>query len=266
LIPIKFPRFYSARDFEVFSKFFRDAIGFTDRFICISRCTAADLAAFARAQGCDVDIRIERLGADAVLHNAVTASTTELEATKLEAGRYVLYVSTIEPRKNHAMLLRAWRRLAAGEQGGTRGFKLLLAGRRGWMTDDVQAILADDATANSGIVYLESASDTVLDALYKHAEFCVYPSLYEGFGLPVIEAFAHGRPVIASTGGAVPEAAGELAPCIDPNDEDAWVAAIGRWLGDPQRVAALSQRIREEFSWPAWPEAARRIIAVAREA
>jgi len=261
LIPIIFPRFYMPRDVEVFSRFFQGATGFVDRFICISQCTAADLAAFARAQGRDtIDFQIERLGVGAVQRDAEQPSTPGLEP-----GRYVLYVSTIEPRKNHAMLLRAWKRLAEGEQGGTHGYKLVVAGRTGWMTDDVLAMLTNEAAAKSGVVHFGNAQDAVLDALYEHAAFCVYPSLYEGFGLPVIEAFAHGRPVIASAGGAVPEAAAGLAPCVDPKDEDAWVTAIGRWLGDPQLVDAQARRVREQFSWPSWPEAARRIVATARQ-
>jgi glycosyltransferase involved in cell wall biosynthesis len=261
LIPILFPHYYGARDVEVFTRFFRAAIGFTDRFICISKRTAADLADFARAHGRGgLDIRSERLGADAVKANGGAAVPSNLAG-----ARTILYVSTIEPRKNHALLLRVWKRLAAGEQGGTAGYKLVLAGRRGWMVDGVMAALREDAVLARDVVHVANASDAVLHALYRHAAFCVYPSLYEGFGLPVVEAFMHGKPVIVSSAGSLPEAAAGLAPCLDPNDEDAWVAAIGRWINDPAELSDQTERIRKEFSWPTWREATARIVAMARE-
>jgi glycosyltransferase involved in cell wall biosynthesis len=246
----------------VFVRFFREAVRYTDRFIAISARTAADLADFAHAEGRPgLDIRTEKLGADAATG---AAAGTALPAG-LAAGRYVLFVSTVEPRKNHALLLRVWKRLAAGEHGGTAGFKLVFAGRRGWMTDDVIDTMKTDPVLARDVVHVPDASDDVLRALYAGAAFCVYPSLYEGFGLPVIEAFAHGKPVIASTGGALPEAAGGLAPCLDPQDETAWTQTVGRWLNDPALVKEQARRLAVEFSWPTWTQAVARIVAVARE-
>jgi glycosyltransferase involved in cell wall biosynthesis len=266
LIPILFPQFYAARDVAVFTQYFRAALRFTDRFICISQRTAADLARFAEIEGGggqDIlgDIRGERLGADAAQRGGSGAALP----AGLSAGRFVLFVSTIEPRKNHALLLKMWHRLAAGEAGGTGGFKLVFAGRRGWMVDDVLRALKDDPVFVRDIVHLPEVDDALLAALYAQTAFCVYPSLYEGFGLPVIEAHAHGKPVIASAAGALPEAAGGLAPCLDPNDVDAWTAAVARWINDPAALAAQAERVRAEFSWPTWPQAVARIIAVARE-
>ncbi len=261
-IPWKFPKFYAARDVDVFTGFFHDAIGFVDRFISISQCTTADLVAFARGRGrTGLDVCNEQLGADAA--RQLTDVSAALPSG-LEAGRYVLFVSTVEPRKNHALLLRVWKRLAGGEGRGTGGFKLVFAGRRGWMTDDVFAAMASNAVLSRDVVHVVNASDETLHRLYSGAAFCVYPSLYEGFGLPVIEAFAHGKPVIASSAGALPEAAGGLAPCLAPDDDDAWTETMGRWLNDSALVAEQARRIGSEFSWPTWSEAAARIIAVAR--
>jgi glycosyltransferase involved in cell wall biosynthesis len=261
LIPAVFPRYYAARDVEVFNRFFQTAILFTDRFISISKQTTTDLIDFARLHGrSNLDVRNVRLGADAATRGDVIELPSELAA-----GRYVLFVSTIEPRKNHAFLLRVWKRLASGEGGGSGGFKLVWAGRRGWMVDDVFEELSQNAALVRDVIHIAAPSDEVLRSLYSHAAFCVYPSLYEGFGLPVIEAFSHGKPVIASSAGSLPEAAGGLAPCLDPTDEDAWVEAIGRWLNDPVLVANAARRIQTEFSWPTWSEAAAQIVALARE-
>ena len=160
-------------------------------------------------------------------------------------------------------MVRVWRRLAAGEHGGTGGFKLVFAGRPGWMTDDIMASLSEEMIFRRDVIHVASPSDVELDTLYANAAFTVYPSHYEGFGL--IESFAHGKPAITSSAGALPEAAAGLAPCIDPIDEDGWVAEIGRWISDPAHAAEKSRRIRAEFSWPSWSDAATRILMIARE-
>lgn len=257
MIPVVHPRFYASRDVDVFTRYFAEALRHTDRFISISQRTSDDLAEFARVRGLAMpDMQVEKLGADAAKRGSA------LLPAGLEAGRYVLFVSTVEPRKNHALLLRVWKRLAERSQG-VGGAKLVFAGRRGWMTDDVFASMQDDPVLRRDVVHVANASDDDLAALYAGAAFCVYPSLYEGFGLPVIEAFSHGKPVIASSGGALPEAAGGLAPCLDPSDDDAWAGAMARWLDDPAVLAAQAQRIGQEFSWPSWPEAATRIVSAA---
>jgi glycosyltransferase involved in cell wall biosynthesis len=262
LIPVLFPHFYQPRDVAVFADYLRAALGFVDRFICVSQRTADDLARFAAAHGCrDIDIRTARLGADAARS---TAGTPHPLARGLLTGRYVLLVSTIEPRKNHAFILRVWRRLAAGAYGGTAGFKLVFAGRLGWMTQDIVAALSRDTVLKRDVVHIASASDGELDTLYAHAAFTVYPSCYEGFGLPVIESFMHGKPVIASAAGSVPEAAAGLALCIDPADEDGWAAAMGRWINDPACLAEQARRVGAEFSWPSWAEAAAGILTIVR--
>jgi glycosyltransferase involved in cell wall biosynthesis len=104
-----------------------------------------------------------------------------------------------------------------------------------------------------------------LRALYDGASLLVFPSLHEGFGLPVIEAFAHGKTAVVSSSGSLPEAAGGLVSCLDPNDDDAWVAAIGRRLHDPAIVAEEERRVASGFAWPSWPTAAAAIIKLARE-
>ena len=263
LIPVLSPQFYSARDATVFAHYFRAALGFADRFICISQRTARDLAEFAVAQGhYDADICTERLGADAI---GQAGGSAPLPAG-IASERYVLFVSTIEPRKNHALLLRVWRRLAAGEHGGTAGFKLVFAGRPGWMTQDIVVALSGETVFKRDVLHIPSASDPELDALFEHAAFTVYPSHYEGFGLPVIESLAHGTPAIVSSAGSLPEAVAGLGPCVDPTDDDGWAAAMGRWINDPAQLAEQARRIRAEFSWPSWSDAAGRILTLARGA
>lgn len=147
---------------------------------------------------------------------------------------YVLAVGTVEPRKNLARTLAAHARLV------TRGIDadLVVVGQRGWLTRD-----AMDAVARSSrVTWEESASDERLGALYRGAAALAYPSLGEGYGLPVAEAMAMGVPVVTSAGTACAEVAGDAALLVDPYSVDAIEGALGRILEDPSVAAALRAR------------------------
>lgn len=249
LIPIDMPLYFPARDVAVVTNYFREAASFVDRFICISEATARDLRNFAEREGLKLsDVQVEPLGA-----NPSTEAAGDLPRG-LEPRRFALYVSTLEPRKNHMLLLRAWSRLNRQGIPARTGFKLVFVGRIGWDTEAVVAAL----TASESVVHLDNVRDPVLSRLYEQAAFCLYPSIYEGYGLPIVEAFLHGRAVIASTGGAIPEVTQGLGPCLDPRDEGAWTATIAEWIAEPAVVAAHEARIAAEFRPVTWQESAER--------
>jgi glycosyltransferase involved in cell wall biosynthesis len=191
------------------------------------------------------------------------AEATEALPEGLEPGHFALLVSTVEPRKGHALLIDAWRRLLADGIPQRHRFKLVFVGRMGWMVDQVRAQLGDKASFDDTLLHLENVSDGALAELYRAAGFCLYPSLYEGFGLPVIEAYSYGKAVIASTGGAIPEIAARFSPCLDPRDHDAWYAEMRRWIEVPAERAAYEARV-SAFTHPTWDEASARIFAAAR--
>ena len=180
-------------------------------------------------------------------------------APETHAGRFALFVSTIEPRKGHATLLAAWQRLLAQNIPQLHDFRLVFVGRPGWMVDDVLRRLDPPPW---GVRHFSGCSDERLASLYRHAAFCCYPSQYEGYGLPLIEAFARGKAVVSSSGGALPETAGGLAPILDPLDVEAWAAMLGDWIAHPEQVAAREQDIAAHFHHPDWPAAAAAIIGV----
>jgi glycosyltransferase involved in cell wall biosynthesis len=147
--------------------------------------------------------------------------------------RFLLYVGTIEPRKNLVRLLEAFARL-------TPSFPhhLLLVGQRGWKDDEVFAAVERLQMA-ARVRFLGFLPADDLAALYNLAEALVFPSLYEGFGLPVVEAMACGTPVIASNRGALAEVAGGAAEMVNPTDIDSIAAGLERALADPRRRAEL---------------------------
>src|SRR5206468_3666342 len=134
-------------------------------------------------------------------------------------------------------------------------FRLVFVGRLGWKMEALHQALRQDARLAGSLVLLEDVSDAGLDALYRGAAFCVFPSLYEGYGLPAVEAFAHGKALLASDGGALPEVVGELSPILPARDEAAWEAALAGWIADPGARAPYEAAIRERFTHPTWAQA-----------
>jgi len=159
---------------------------------------------------------------------------------------YVLCLGTLEPRKNLARLLEAWLGLAEGER---RGIKLVVVGVRGWMMDE---LLAEHARAEDAVVFTGFVDDQVLSRLLGGALALAYPSLYEGFGLPVLEAMAQGVPVLTSDAGATREIARDGALLVDPTDVTAIRRGLLRLIDDATLRGHLSAcgRVRAaQFSW-----------------
>jgi glycosyltransferase involved in cell wall biosynthesis len=177
-------------------------------------------------------------------------------------GPYLLYVGTIEPRKNLARLLRAWHRLW---RRGAIPHQLVLVGGRGWRDGAIyraiRSIDCGDALRLAG--YVPTAD---LPGLYTAADAFAFPSLAEGFGLPVIEAMACGTPTLISTARALQELAGGAALAVDPYDERAIEDGLERLLNDAalrEQLRARGLRRAAEYSWEA---TARRTLAVYHDA
>ncbi|MCB2225793.1 MAG: glycosyltransferase family 4 protein [Desulfarculaceae bacterium] len=151
---------------------------------------------------------------------------------------YLLFVGTIEPRKNLQRLLAAYHRLLAS---GQDEFDLVLAGGAGWKSAGIEAAI-NHSQGQGRVRRLGYVPGPELPALYQGAAALVYPSLYEGFGLPVLEALACGAPVVTSRAASLPEVAGEAALYLDPLDEDDMISALERITGEPELRASLAAK------------------------
>jgi glycosyltransferase involved in cell wall biosynthesis len=140
---------------------------------------------------------------------------------------FILTVSTIEPRKNYPMLIDAYvKYIKTSKEHGESPYPLVIAGRRGWESAEFFEKL-DELSASTGLIHLmDNLSDSELAFLYKDAAFFCLPSLYEGFGLTLLEALAEGKYALASDIGPFHEIGGDLIRYIDPSDSDAWSEAI----------------------------------------
>jgi glycosyltransferase involved in cell wall biosynthesis len=170
---------------------------------------------------------------------------------------YVLFVGTLEPRKNVVRLVRAYRRAVAAS---AVPHALVLAGPLGWQT---QALHRELALRGPGHVVLTGrATPDQLDALYRGADAFAYPSLYEGFGLPVLEAMARGVPTIVSGTSSLPEVTGGAALAVDPRSVAELAGGLEQVLTDPREGRRLGETGRKRAGAFSWERTARETLAV----
>ncbi|NJN14881.1 MAG: glycosyltransferase family 4 protein [Oscillochloris sp.] len=176
--------------------------------------------------------------------------------------RFLLFVGTIEPRKNLARLIQAFGQYIRSNQPNTPpNLALVIAGRRGWLYDEIFAMV-EQLQLGERVRFLDFIADAQLPALYNLAQAFVYPSLYEGFGFPVLEALACGTPALTSAVSSLTEVAGDAAVLVDPQDPGAIARGIAEILqADPQRRERGIVQARR-FSWAT---AAESLIATYRE-
>jgi len=167
---------------------------------------------------------------------------------------YLLAVGTVQPRKNYSRIIQALARL---RQAGY-AIDFVIAGGKGWLEDEMYQTIA--ATGMRDYVHLIGyVDDEDLPALYSHAACVGYPSLYEGFGFPVLEGMACGTPVVTSTVSSLPEVAGDAALLVNPHDVTAITNAIQRILDDHTLRETLIQRGFEQVKGFTWAQSARHL-------
>jgi glycosyltransferase involved in cell wall biosynthesis len=176
-------------------------------------------------------------------------------------GRYVLCVGTLEPRKNLARVVSAMRRI----QPSFPDHRLVLTGGAGWKGDELDAMLEGDG-GDFRVTTTGYVDDDELVQLYSGADCFVFPSLLEGFGLPVLEAMACGAPVVTSDRSSLQEVAGDAAVLVDPTSVDAVAAGIAQVLESEERAADLRRRGLERSKGFTWARAAEQTVAVYRDA
>src|ERR1700674_899393 len=180
---------------------------------------------------------------------------------------FILAVGTVEPRKNYPRLLTAYRQLR-GRHGslpfiinGRPGVpQLVIAGRPGWAYGDTLQRIA----AEPGVRYLGHVDEPTLSALYESASVLAFPSLYEGFGLPLLEAMSRGVPAVVGAAGALPELALGSAITVEPEDVDAIAGGLERLLSDSQLRQKLGDEGRRRARDFTWDKAAEQTLAVLR--
>jgi glycosyltransferase involved in cell wall biosynthesis len=218
-----------------------------DAIICVSESTRADLLRF-------YEVDPHRVS---TIHSGIAPSALGTRHAALP-DRYILFVSTIEPRKNLSVLLDAFENLKKSKRYDGA---LVVVGRVGWKSEAlVPRLRARD------VHHLDYLDPEALASVYRNAELFVFPSIYEGFGFPLLEAMVHGVPAIAAESSSLPEIAGDAAIYFDPCDAAQLEAAIEHVVENHEVRHALIERGRERVAKFRWDEAAEQTLQVLRHA
>ena len=241
----------------------RRSVARADRVLADSQATKGDLVELFGVSPVKIDVLLS--GVDARFKPIRDpASLAAVRARyDLGDGPIVLSLGTIQPRKNYARLIRAFgQAVGRGQRTGAMGdVNLVIAGGKGWMFDDIFAEVTR-LGLEGRVKFTGFVDDADLPALYSAATVFAYVSLYEGFGLPVLEAMACGAPVIGSNMSSIPEVVGDAGLLVDPTDVDAIAAGLIGLLTDPSaRDAYMRDGLRRasQFTWNA---AARQLLSV----
>jgi glycosyltransferase involved in cell wall biosynthesis len=223
------------------------------RVIAVSECTKRDIVRFARCPADRVTVIPHGVDRGAYFPRDKTASQAAVCSKYRLRAPYMLYVSRIEhPGKNHARLIRAFAQL---KRDAGVPHQLVLAGSN-WTRAEQVHNEAEAAGLGEDIRFTGFVDQTDLPNLYNGADLFVFPSLYEGFGMPILEAMACGVPVACSNAASLPEVAGDAAEYFEPTDEQSIADALKRTLADPALCARLAEAGKTRAAAFSWARAA----------
>lgn len=260
IVPLRRPEWCDRELVRVFRAWHSSVLPVCDTIFSVSRATADDLERYAASAGTRLNGRVQPIPIGTGFGDNALPIQPECDKTELpEPGSYVLFVSTIEARKNHSLLFRVWRKMV-DELPPDEVPTLVFAGRVGWLVSDLMQQLDNARYLNGKIRFVSDPTDAMLRQLYRGCLFTVFPSLFEGWGLPVTESLAFGKPCIASNRTSVPEAGGPLARYFDPESLPDAYRVIRAAIDDRAGLAAWQNRVVREFHPVSWDEAATAIV------
>jgi glycosyltransferase involved in cell wall biosynthesis len=254
VIPLQFPHWFRANDVALVQRHFDQVFATASLNLVGSSVVGRDIQTYCARHGiAPGPAQKIPFGFDLPVRGRTSAGPAHVRP----GSRYIMLVSTIEPRKGHGLMQAVWSKLLKEGIPQKLDVTLVLVGRVGWLTDNlIRSLLSSER-----IQVLDEVDDAALASLYDGASFCVYPSEYEGYGLPVVEALGRGKAVLAADVGVVPEIQSPLLKRLAARDEEAWHQTIRTWLISPETLP----RADATFDHPTWQQAAARVFAVVDE-
>lgn len=260
----KFPEHFPKKDLRRLLFFTDQAILKSDRIVAVSESTKRDILAYY-PNILEEKVKVVYHGWGSEPRNVKHVATEEKGATRdlrytLHATRYILYIGAIQPRKNLERLIRAFELLKKDSRFGD--VKLVLAGERAWLWENIVRA-AQTSEQKDAIVLTGPVSFAERETLYQNASVFAFPSLYEGFGLPILEAFGHGVPVVCSNNSSLPEVGGDAALYCDPMHAEDIADKIRTVLENGEaraRCIANGHKHLKRFSWERCAKETLRVI------
>jgi glycosyltransferase involved in cell wall biosynthesis len=266
-IPILYPEFCNPNLVQDFINWINGICEHADVILANSQNTRNDLETVGKKLGYELpECHVVRLngtfgsGASEEAEHDPDALKV-LRDNNLDVEDFALIVSTIEPRKNHALVLSAWTRLIKSKPAGQVPY-LVCVGNSGWMNDDFRQRLERDKALHQRVIVLTNVSDQTLELLYRRCLFTIFPSLYEGWGLPISEAIAQGKVPLVSNVSSHPEAGGDVAVYFDLQSEADFQSKLDMLIYDPQSRKTLEQKLLSTKVLRPWYEIGADVIGV----
>lgn len=241
MLPFVTPQF-SGHATERFKYFVSNLYPRSSVILANSESTKRDTAAWLEKNNLKPpNIVVMRLGDDFQFVTPKRPEDRYFQSGEIKEGSYILCVGTVEARKNHTLLYYVYK---LAKQKGIQLPPLIVVGRRGWKTENIYDIICDDPETNLQIIFLHNTGDEELAWLYDHCLFSIYPSFYEGWGLPIAESIAHGVPCVSSNTSSMPEIAGDLITYFSPDSSDECLSAIVHLL-KPENLSTARKKLTQ---------------------
>jgi glycosyltransferase involved in cell wall biosynthesis len=257
IIPL-YPHLHHPSLFRNYTQYMFEAIYNSDLLLPISKSSDEDLKKFAGPLNLP-------LPQTKILRLADNISGQEASQISKPDGRieddFIVCVGTVEIRKNHMLLYYAYK---LAEQHGIKLPQLVIVGSRGWLTDDFQYLVKHDPNIKDKILILDNLNDQGLVWIYANCLFTIYPSFYEGWGLPVAESLASGKVCIASNISSIPEIAGDLIDYFSPYNAQACLDLMVKYLDTETRQKKETQ-ISKTYRTTGWEDAFKKVASSLRE-
>lgn len=261
LIPTLFPQWMLPGTSDVVTYWARQQMANADVILTISEFQKSEISRYMECEKISHrPIEVIRLGDNPGLMADVAADTRLPLPRYIPERKFVICVSSLDVRKNQALLYHVWQRLAEGL--GPNCPKLLLIGTPQLYISDLLHQMRADRSVNELIIHLDDVVDEELAWYYRNCEFTIYPSIYEGWGLPISESLSLGRYCIAGNRTSLPEAGGDLVDYFDPFDFAGCYKLVHRAITDLDYVKQCEQRIRTNYVAHSWAMTAAQISAI----
>ena len=258
LIPVRFPDLSLEWIVRIFPYYLTNMAWCADVILCNSKTTENDLRDFLKYSGApEPQLQVVHYGSQ--IQEKFSEPITK-RVSQILRKKFILYVSTIELRKNHEILCQAYLDLVSQ---GHRDLPLLVfVGSWGWGVQGLQSSIQTHPELSQWIVCLEGLQDAELAALYRSCLFTVYPSYYEGWGLPVAESLAFGKYCLASQAPSLQEVGGDFIEYLDTRDARLWAQKILWYFDHPEQLKQKEHKIQQQFIALPWSQTGDEIVQI----
>lgn len=259
IIPLTHPDLVKKESHLKFNQYFRQLIKVANFYYCNSNYTKTELIKYFQTKNLQKPaIKVISLGSD--IKSMVDNNYINPKIKKIAKENYILFVSSIEIRKNHKILYDAYMILLNKKISPLP--KLLFIGQRGWMVDELLKNVQQNSIIKDSIIIFDCVSDLELSYLYQNCLFTVFPSLIEGFGLPIVESLRYGKFCLAANTGALPEVGLNFVDYLNPNDSYAWADKLEFLFKNSKYIIDREKNIRDNYRFISWKHTAESILKI----